>query len=60
MDASLATIEALCRLLAERGVPFVVYSGYPEPPEVCRQDLILRKPASPNALLHSLKRVLER
>ena len=43
--------SALCERLLERGVPFVVYSGYRELHEACRQGVCLSKPADPGFLL---------
>jgi DNA-binding response OmpR family regulator len=43
---------ALCSRLAQRGVPFVIYTGYTNIPADCRPTAVLQKPAHPTAILH--------
>jgi CheY-like chemotaxis protein len=41
----------LCARLTERGIPFVVYTGYDQLHEACRAGELVRKPALPGTLL---------
>ena len=49
---------ALCARLTERGIPFIVYTGYDEVPEVCRAGVLVRKPALPETLLKTVAQLL--
>jgi len=49
---------ALCTRLTERGIPFIVYSGYDAVPAGCKPAAIVKKPACLDALLRSIARVL--
>ena len=50
----------LCARLTERGIPFVVFTGYDEVPETCRAGVLVRKPARPETLLETVAQLLER
>jgi DNA-binding response OmpR family regulator len=49
----------LCARLTERGIPFVVYTGYEEVHESCRAGVLVRKPALPDTLLKTVAHLLE-
>lgn len=48
----------LCARLSERGIPFIVYTGYADAPSACRAGAIVRKPATPESLLAALAQLL--
>jgi DNA-binding response OmpR family regulator len=48
----------LCARLSERGIPFIIYTGYADVPPACRAGVILRKPAPPDFLLAALAQLL--
>ena len=48
----------LCARLAERGIPFIVYTGYDEVPAACRTGILVRKPALPEILVTAVARLL--
>jgi hypothetical protein len=41
----------LCARLKQRGVPFVLYSGYPHVDEACRSGVVVAKPATSHQLV---------
>jgi len=45
---------ALCSLLAERKVPFVIYTGYPDIPAECKPDAVVQKPADPATIVRAV------
>ena len=45
---------ALCNRLAERGVPFVIYTGYSDFPPECKPSAVLRKPADRETILRAV------
>ena len=49
---------ALCERLKERGVPFMLYTGYDHITEACRSEIILPKPATTEQLLGAVKSML--
>ena len=49
----------LCARLTERGIPFVVYTGYEEVHESCRAGVLVRKPALPDTLMKTVAHLLE-
>jgi DNA-binding response OmpR family regulator len=49
----------LCARLTERGIPFVVYTGYDQVHEACRAGVIVRKPALPGSLLRTVASLLK-
>lgn len=49
---------ALCKHLRARGLPFVVYTGYPNVPDVCRSGIILAKPAGVDRVMNALVELL--
>ena len=48
----------LCARLTERGIPFVVYTGYAQVHEACRAGVVVQKPAGPDVLLKTVARLL--
>jgi DNA-binding NtrC family response regulator len=49
---------AICERLKERGVPFVLHSGYLHAPEACGTGIVLPKPATPEQLVDVIMRAL--
>jgi DNA-binding response OmpR family regulator len=49
----------LCARLTERGIPFVVYTGYDQLHEACRAGVVVQKPALPGTLLKTVAKLLE-
>jgi len=45
---------ALCSLLAEQKVPFVIYTGYPDIPAECKPDAVVQKPADPATIVRAV------
>jgi len=52
------TADDLCHQLTERGIPFVVYSGYTNIEGECTRWEIIEKPADPRELVTSVLSVL--
>jgi CheY-like chemotaxis protein len=50
--------EALCKQLNDRGIPFVLHSGYAHVHEACKAGLVLPKPATSDQLIRALESVL--
>ena len=50
--------SVLCQRLKERGVPFLIYSGYTQLCEACRDAPRLRKPATDAMLVAALEGLL--
>ena len=48
----------LCARLTERGIPFVVYTGYDQVHEACRAGLLVQKKAPPETLLRTVAQLL--
>jgi len=48
----------LCELLKERGVPFVLHTGYSHPGEVCQPGVLIPKPAAPVELVKTVEGLL--
>jgi DNA-binding response OmpR family regulator len=48
----------LCKRLKERGIPFMIYSGYPTIEGVCSGALHLNKPAAPGELVAAMESLL--
>jgi len=48
------TTVALCKRLAERGVPFAIYTGYSDIPVECKPNAVLRKPADRATIIRIL------
>jgi CheY-like chemotaxis protein len=48
----------LCERLIERGIPFVLHSGYPHAHEACRSAVVVPKPAPPDQLVTAVARML--
>ena len=51
-------ITSLCTRLAERGIPFLMYSGYPSFDGACKDAPHLTKPASHDQLLDALEALI--
>jgi DNA-binding response OmpR family regulator len=49
---------AICDRLKDRGVPFVLYSGYDTIAKDCGAGIVLPKPATPEQLIGSVVRAL--
>jgi len=49
---------ALCSLLAERKVPFMIYTGYPNIPAECKPDAVVQKPADPATIVRAIAALL--
>jgi DNA-binding response OmpR family regulator len=50
---------ALCERLSERGVPFVLHSGYEHISDACRRGTVVPKPAAPQQLISTIEKLLE-
>lgn len=50
---------ALCERLNERGVPFVLHSGYPHLSGACRLGIVVPKPAAPGQLVSTIEKLLQ-
>ena len=48
---------ALCECLKERGIPFILHSGYTHISDACRVGVVIPKPASPDVLVSTVVRV---
>ena len=48
----------LCERLKERGIPFVLHTGYAHVPVVCGANVVLPKPATHEQLVDSVMRAL--
>ena len=46
---------ALCERLKQRGVPFVLHTGYDHAADACRSGIILPKPATREQLLSAVR-----
>lgn len=60
LDHSLedGTSSALCMLLTKRGVPFIIYSGFPHVDGPCKGAPHLEKPASDSQLVAAVERMI--
>jgi DNA-binding response OmpR family regulator len=50
----------LCARLTERGIPFMIYSGYDTLGDACKAALHIRKPAAEGALVAAMEGLIER
>ena len=50
---------ALCDRLKERGVPFVLHTGYSHVHEACRSAIIVPKPATPTQLVNAIQSLIK-
>lgn len=48
----------LCKKLAEQGIPFVIYSGFARPEDVCDIGPYIAKPATPAMLTATVESLL--
>ncbi len=48
----------LCLRLRERGIPFILHSGYGRAGEGCQGGIVIPKPADPQALVEGIVRIL--
>jgi hypothetical protein len=48
----------LCRHLKQRGIPFILHSGYEHISDACRGGIVISKPAKPEVLIEALLRAL--
>jgi DNA-binding response OmpR family regulator len=62
LDFGLGAADAapLCARLTERGIPFVIYTGYDHLHDACRGGVLVRKPALPDTLITTVAQLLER
>jgi DNA-binding response OmpR family regulator len=51
--------KIICDLLRQRGIPFLVYSGYDLPGGVWADVTVLQKPATPHKLITAVRRLLQ-
>jgi DNA-binding response OmpR family regulator len=49
----------LCELLKQRGVPFVLHTGYTHLSEACQSGVVVPKPAGPTELVSTVTRLLQ-
>jgi hypothetical protein len=49
---------ALCERLKERGIPFVLHSGYSHVHDACLAGVVIPKPATPTELVAAIARLL--
>jgi len=54
------TSAEVCARLDERGIPFIVYTGFRELPEPCKHGVIVRKPAQSETILKALAKLLSK
>jgi len=50
--------QELCGRLVARGIPFMIYSGFPAQGGACERGLYLAKPAHPATIVDAMVRVL--
>jgi DNA-binding response OmpR family regulator len=50
---------ALCELLNERCIPFVLHTGYAHPSAACQAGVLVPKPAAPIELVTTIARLLQ-
>ena len=50
---------ALCEYLRERGIPFLLHTGFQEVDEACNSEAILSKPAPPSQLVSAIQNLIE-
>lgn len=62
LDHSLSDGDSslLCMRLTERGIPFLIYSGYDTVGGACKGALHVRKPAAEGALVAAMEGLIER
>jgi DNA-binding NtrC family response regulator len=51
-------VTPVCERLSERGVPFVVYSGYADVHSACRKHKVLPKPVDTRILVEAVAQLL--
>lgn len=51
---------ALCERLNERGLPFVLHTGYTHVHEACRTGVVVHKPATAFQLVSTVEKLLHR
>ena len=51
--------DELCERLAERGIPFVTYSGYSHVQGACTKGVVVEKPAHPAVLVTTVEALLK-
>ena len=49
---------ALCERLKQRGIPFVLHTGYSHVQDACRDAVLIPKPANPDVLISAIARLL--
>jgi DNA-binding response OmpR family regulator len=49
----------LCELLNQRGLPFVLHTGYAHSTETCHAGVLVPKPAAPMELVTTITRLLQ-
>jgi DNA-binding NtrC family response regulator len=52
------TAATLCDRLAARGLPFVIYTGYPDIPPECKPHAVLHKPVDRETILRTVAALL--
>ena len=50
---------ALCECLKERGIPFILHSGYTHVTDACHASVVIPKPVSPDVLVETVLRLLQ-
>jgi len=50
---------ALCERLKERGIPFILHSGYTHVSDACHVGVVIPKPVSPDVLVGAVVRLLQ-
>jgi DNA-binding response OmpR family regulator len=53
------TTTAICAKLNERGVPFVIYTGYGALEDGCNASAVVRKPAAAQTIINCLAELLK-
>ena len=48
----------LCARLTERGIPYIIYSGYPKVEDACAGALHVAKPAAPGQLVAAMESLI--
>ena len=49
---------APCQCLKQRGVPFIIHTGYTPPPDACGSGIVITKPASAEQLVAAIQGLL--
>jgi DNA-binding response OmpR family regulator len=48
----------LCERLGDRGVPYILHTGYANVPRTCESGIVIHKPAPPQQLVGAIEKLL--